>query len=128
MLTIRAEQLAAMSRAKLEDFVVRLAQSLADSFPERFGSAEAPEVTTFARRAMTIALEHGITTERSVADFARLRVSFGEAFEWTPVADRALALLRDPTLPGPIKVAAIQDCLLSSTGGRLPTPIPEEQG
>ena len=126
MLIIRDAQKAVFQRGGQEQFAVRLAHSLSATFPERFPEAS-PEAAQFAQRAIGVALRHGINTEHAIASFANLRAAFGEAFEWTPVAGDALALLRDPDLPGPIKVAAISDCLYTATGGRPITFVAGEE-
>lgn len=120
--------MAALSRAARERFAARLAQSLSETFPERFPMAAAPATIEFVQRAIEVGLRHGMTTEHAVATFATLRAAYGEDFEWTPVAAQALALLRDPALPGPIKVAAIRDCLHSATGGRPITVVADGKG
>lgn len=125
MLVIREAQMAALSHATRERFAVRLARSLSETFPETFPMPAAPATTQFVERAIEVALRHGIATENAVTAFANLRAAYGEHFEWTPVAAQALALLRDTALPGPIKVAAIRDCLRSATGGRPVTVVGE---
>lgn len=124
MLVIRDSQMAALVRDARESFESRLARDLSETFPDRFPSAAAPATVQFADRAIQAALLHGIATEHSVARLATLRAAFGEQFEWTPVAPQALALLANPALPDPIKVAAIEDCLYASTGGRAITVVP----
>ncbi len=118
--------MSALGLGRREAFEARLAQTLVDTFPERFPESASPITAGFARRATEVALRHGIATEHAIALFANLRAAFGENFEWTPVASQALALLRDPGLPGPIKVSAIRDCLYSATGGRPITIVPLE--
>jgi hypothetical protein len=121
MLVIRDAQMAALGRTAQESFEVQLAQNLAGTFPERFPDAASQVTVQFVQRAIQVALAHGIATEHAVASFATLQAAFGEQFEWTPVARQALGLLRDSSLPGPVKVAAIRDCLYSATGGRAIT-------
>ena len=126
MLVLRAAQREALQRSVQERFEVRLARNLSDTFPERFPEASSPTTVQFLQRAIEVALRHGIATENSIASFANLRAAFGEEFEWTPVAREALALLRDPALPGSVKVSAIRDCLYLSTGGRPITFVSNE--
>jgi hypothetical protein len=124
---IRNAQMAVLTRPRQERFARRLAQSLSETFAERFPSPTGPVVTAFVERAIAVAVQHGLTTEHAVAAFAALRAAYGEDFEWTPVADQALAMLRDPTLPGPIKIAALQDHLRSASGGRRITVVSAEE-
>lgn len=123
MLVIRDAQIAALQLREQDRFEVRLARNLAGTFPERFLDPAAPATLQFVQRSIEVALRHGIATEHAVATFTNLRAAYGEEFEWTPVAPQALGLLRDPALPGPIKVAAIRDCLYSSSGGRPVTVV-----
>ena len=126
MLTLRPPQLLALS-PEVERFTASLRAALAQAFPRRFPTADAPQVHAFVERTCAAALAHGIHRDADVSRLAYLRAAYGEAFELTPVADAALALLRDPDLPGPIKLAAMDQCLRDATGGRPVTLVPEPQ-
>lgn len=125
MLVIRDAQIATLQQREQDRFEVRLARDLSGTFPDRFADPAAPATLQFVQRSMDVALRHGISTEHAVASLTNLRAAYGESFEWTPVAAAALSLLHDPALPGPIKVAAIRDCLYSATGGRPVTVVSE---
>lgn len=123
MLVIREEQLHALAGARLDRFARGLTRSLIDAFPRRFATSD--DARAFVDRSIAVAFEHGIDLADSLAAFARLRAAYGEDFEWTPVAQAALALLHDSSLPAAIKVAAMVDCLDTATGGRPVTLAPE---
>jgi hypothetical protein len=126
VLTLRPPQLLALS-PEAERFTATLRAALAHTFPHRFPTADEPELHAFVERSCAVALAHGILLDAAVSRLAYLRAAYGEAFELTPVADTALALLRDPGLPGPIKIAAIEQCLVEATGGRPVTLVPDPQ-
>lgn len=123
MLVIRREQMAALLAPHTRRLALDLAVRLARRFPERFPEASAPVTEAFVDRAITAALAHGITDRAQIATLTGLRAGYGERFEWTPVAARARALLEDATLPGAIKVAALERCLFDATGGRPVTVV-----
>lgn len=126
MLTLRPPQLLALSPDR-DGFTAALRAALAQAFPRRFPAAADPELHAFVERSCAVALTHGIHLDAAVSRLAYLRAAYGEGFELTPVADDALALLRDPDLPGPIKVAALEQCLRDATGGRAVILVPESQ-
>ena len=123
MLVIHPEQMAALLAPHTRRFGIDLAARLARRFPEQFPAASAPATQAFVDRAIATALAHGITDGTQIATLAGLRAGYGEHFEWTPVAARARALLEDATLPGAIKIAALERCLFDATGGRPVTVV-----
>ena len=123
MLVVRKDQLAALNAPRLERFARELRDALSRRFPARFPTADGAPVIEFVERAIAAAFQHGINREGSVARFAHLRASYGESFEWTPAEGQALALLHDRSLPDPIKIAAMVDCLDGETGGRAITVV-----
>jgi hypothetical protein len=124
LLTLRPPQLLALSPA-LDRFTATLRAELVRVLPGRFSGPDDPELHALVERTLALALDHGIHRDADVATLAYLRAAYGEGFELTPVADEALALLRDPDLPGPIKVAAMTQCLHEATGGRPVILAPE---
>jgi len=126
MLVIRRHQMASLGEPRMQRFAAELGARLSRRFPERFPDAAAPSTAAFVERAIREALAHGIATEDAVASLAGLRAAYGERFEWTPVAAQARALLDDATLPGAIKIAAIERCLFDATGGRPVTVVADD--
>lgn len=124
-LTIRAPQVLALSSAWDS---TALRTELARRFPHRFAGADALELRDFVDATVALALAHGITRTRDLGTLAWLRAAYGDDFGWTPVGPEALVLLHASDLPGPIKVAAMAQCLHDATGGRpvIVAPDPQE--
>jgi len=108
MLTIRNEQMAALSAYKMRGFETRMVQHIATAFPIQYEGLGEGGTEALIRRSMEIASEFGIKAERETAAFIELMVAFGDGFESVLYEDWVLDILEDPTLAGEAKIQLIR--------------------
>jgi hypothetical protein len=124
MLVIRQSQVAEFRRARVAQFVDTLVAYLAVEYPihcERLGKGE---IRGFVERSMSAAALLGIDTEGAIGVLTELRLVYGENLERAPDREWARNILAHKTLPGYIKVEAVQNRLSEKTGGRVLVPFP----
>jgi hypothetical protein len=122
MLTIRNEQLTAMGTARALNFADDMVQAVASHFSRQYARLGADETRALVHRTMARGAQHRIVTRGAIAVFIELVLEFGEQFKMSPDREIALKLLAHPTLPGQVKVQAMQDRLTARTGGRALIP------
>jgi hypothetical protein len=83
------------------------------------GEAGTRELTD---RTLRAAANHGIENSGGILVLLDLQLQYGERFERSPDAEWARNMLAHPSLPGHIKMAAIQDRFDARTGGRKLVP------
>ncbi len=123
MLTIRAQQIAALGLALMERFVAEASEYLLTHYPDpcaRLGGL--PAVHEFVRRGIERARESDIDTEGAVMVILELWIQFGEDFERSPLRAFARNILQHPELPGAAKVELIRDRHAELTGGCVMIP------
>jgi hypothetical protein len=118
MLVIRKAQIEALAAHERERFEARMVERLAVRFPDEHRALGPEGTRRLVGRAIDAASAHGIDDWSSLATFIELSAEFGEAFELSPDAARAAAILDDGRLPGQIKIVLLAECLTERTGGR----------
>jgi hypothetical protein len=118
VLVIRKAQMEAFAAQEREQFEGRMRERLAARFPDEHRALGPEGTRQLVARAIDAAGAHGIDDWSSLATFIELRAELGEAFEASPDAARAAAILDDARLPGALKVILLAECLTARTGGR----------
>ncbi len=120
MLTIRSQQMQALSEYMQANFEDRLIRHISEDFPEEFkkmgGSEEndAP-VREFVKKGCSKATSYGISTERDISRFIDLMLRFGEGFETLDSMEWTVPILNDETLIGRGKIDLIYQQLPPNT-------------
>ena len=124
MLTIRGDQLRALQRSGLEEFVSTAQIHLLTHLPGPSSSLGAPsEVRNFVLRGVERARSFQVETKGAVLALLELWVQFGENFERSPLRLWTLKFLAHPLVPGDAKVDTIRDRHAELTGGSILIPF-----
>jgi len=121
-LVIRSEQMKALGEASVASFEDRVLRQTATAYPDQYSEMGESGLRSLIRRAIKTARAHGIDTEGGVAVLLELMILFGEKFERSPERKWANEMLRDPDLPGLLKIRLIRERIMSSTQGRPVVP------
>jgi len=124
MLIIRDEQLALFRGARIKRFVDDLVRHLAAEYPLHCNGMKKSAIREFVHRTLSAAAKLRIDTEGAIAVLAELRLIYGENFERAPDREWIRNILAHSTLPGYLKVEAVQDRLSEKTEGRVLVPFP----
>jgi hypothetical protein len=84
MITIRDEQLNALTQARYEEFETRATEHLREFFPEQVVAMPVERFREFIRRCVDRARTFGLTSEQAVICFAHLSLLLGEGFDSEP--------------------------------------------
>src|SRR4051812_16934791 len=107
MLTIRHEQMKALSdafRAQLQDQLVR---HVRETLPESYAKAGEAGTRENVRYAMRQAGRYGIQTNSGVAAFTKVMFIYGPGFESNPAYDWARSALQNPALSESERIARL---------------------
>lgn len=118
MLIIRESQLEVFrqhARRRLEAHLLHMVQV---SYPNIRRSEGEDGCRVRIAEALDDGASHGLRLDSSLTCYLRLRLEFGDRFERSSEQAWALALLAQPSLPGPAKIRAIDERLRAATGGR----------
>jgi len=118
VLIIRAEQMAALQSTQRQQLEDRVVAHLRRRFPARCAARDEDALRAEAVCGIASARAHGVTTVESIAFLCGWFLELGDEFERSPGGDEALAILRDPTYPGQIKVLLIGEILHHHSRGR----------
>jgi len=122
MLVIRQAQMRRFSEAALESLERRLKEHIRLEWPARFEQLGDAGSGALASRVTRRAEKCGIENSGGILVLLELWLQYGEGFERSPDAEWARNMLRHPSLPGHVKMAAIQDRFDARTGGRKLVP------
>jgi hypothetical protein len=123
VLVIRKPQMALFRRAGRQTFADDMVNYLVAEYPAHCAGLTRAEIRAFVERSIDAAAKLRITTEGAVGVLIELRLVYGENLERAPDREWARNILKHERLPGHIKVEAVQNRLLESTGGRLLVPF-----
>lgn len=118
MLVIRDAQMRVLALERKDEFEELMLRRIKAEFPERSGDFAPDELRAFLRRAGEAAARLGVVMPDARAAFVELVLEYGEAFERAPERGRIHKILQHPSLPGDVKVFAIQDRIARQTSGR----------
>lgn len=118
MLTIRNTQLDALGADRGGAFVSRMLAYIRGDFPSRFEELGEQGVRRAIADATAFGETNGVRTEGGIAVLLQLTMMFGPAFERSPDAAWANALLVNQSVPESLRVSMIRDRLTARTGGR----------
>ena len=121
-LVIRSEQMTVLGEASVSSFENRMLRQSAAAYPDQYSEMGETGLRNLIRRVIKTARAHGIDTEGGVAVLLELMILFGEKFERSPERKWANEMLRDPDLPGLLKIRLIRERIMSSTQGRPVVP------
>ncbi len=127
MLTIRAEQLTALSKIAALDFENRMVASLESHYPEKYQKMGEAGARAFVKKAIGTGRQHNVVSQGAVTVYIELLMDYGEGFHLAPERAFGRRLLEHPTLPGEAKVVAIRERFDRSTGGRTIVPHRKEE-
>lgn len=109
MFTIRAHHLEALRSDRLARLPQELCRQFRELYPELVdGTPDVPLILRL-RDAVRRAGSYGIEDEGDLTLFALMTFTLGEHFDTAPEHAWAGQILRDPRVPGPQKVARIQE-------------------
>jgi hypothetical protein len=116
MLTIRREQMEALSAYMRQSFEDRMVRHIAQSFPAEFKRMASPSagdqpIRVLIRQGIERAGSNEITSERDVGRFIDLMIVMGPDFETNTEAAWARSVLRDKTLPARVRMELIHQQL-----------------
>jgi hypothetical protein len=97
MLRIRAEQMAAFSRAGLRQFEDRVLAMVQRHWPTQWPLATEDDWRTRVRSTITRAASYGITEAPDVTRYINISLALGPDFDRDPAFPWASALLQDTT-------------------------------
>lgn len=100
-MTIREQQMTALSRDCLEDFENRIAAHLLRCFPSECRALGGGSVQDRIRFGIERSAEYGLTLERDVCKYIDLMFAFGSNFDKDPTSPWASGILRDETMVNP---------------------------
>lgn len=100
MLTIRDEQMRALSAAREVEFETRLVQRSPLQFPGECAALGSGGVREMVRYALRKALSHGFATERDLVRYVDLAFTFGRDFDVDPSLPWAANILAAPQQEG----------------------------
>jgi hypothetical protein len=105
MLTIRKEQVEALSAAGVENFIDRAAEHVGKFFPEHVKALSGERLREDIRYGITRAASHGIVAERDVCKYIDLLFAFGRDFDTDMGLDWAQAILGGSEMDDPTEKA-----------------------
>src|SRR5437773_1018104 len=116
MLTIRKDQMQALSAYTRRSFEDRMVRHLGAAFPDSFKkiqaqSSEDTAIRNFIQSGILKAGQYGIRAERDVATYIEFMFLHGLDFELTHGMEPVAGFLKDPELPGDAKVFVVQELL-----------------
>ena len=91
MLTIRKEQVQALSRVTIQEFEKDMLQHLMQFFPDESAAMGDKALRAHIRHAIARAKEYGVTSERDLCKYLNLTMVYGRNFD----TDRELEWMRD---------------------------------
>ena len=124
MLTIRDAQMGVFRQARLGAFVDRMTRHLETEFPSQFERLGPSGTRAFVERSLASAAGLGIKLEGALGALIEIWFVYGEQFERAPEREWARNILAHPRLPDHVKVAALQDRLDQTSGGRVLVAYP----
>ena len=101
MLTIRKEQVEALSAAGVENFIDRAAEHVGKFFPEHVKALSGERLREDIRYGITRAASHGIVSERDVCKYIDLMILYGRDFDKDPNLPWAQSVLRNQAIRNP---------------------------
>jgi len=123
MMTIRREQLAALSELATRDFQRHQISYLSSEYPSRARDLGQAGLQAHVEQAMADATQRGILSKGAVAIWIELRLQFGNDLQRSPERKWALKILAHPALPDHVKLDLVRDRLTAHTGGRPVVPF-----
>jgi hypothetical protein len=101
MLTIRKEQMQALSRVTIQEFEKDMAQHLTQFFPDESAAMGDKALRAHIRHAIARAKEYGVTSERDLCKYLNLTMVYGRDFDTDPELEWMRDFLTDPEVPDP---------------------------
>jgi hypothetical protein len=101
MLTIRKEQMQALSRVTIQEFEKDMAQHLTQFFPDESAAMGDKALRAHIRHAIARAKEYGVTSERDLCKYLNLTMVYGRDFDTDPELEWMRDFLADPDVPDP---------------------------
>ncbi len=98
---IRQEQVAALGKSSLDDFIERMVVHLNKFFPEQCQALGQEKTQEAVRYGIQRAASYEITAEPDVCKYVDLMFGFGRDFDTDPRYPWAIAALKDPGTPDP---------------------------
>ena len=112
MLTVRREQMDALSRYSLEQFEAAMLRHLRARFPEQTVGRLDPELRKLIKEGISQAAVYGITLENDVRRYLECVVLYGPDFDRNPETAWAGEILRSDDLDGTEKIDRIDEAEL----------------
>ena len=116
MITITAEQMAALNALSRKQFITRATVHLQRFFPQHCATLGPAGVHAAIDYGIDRADGYGIVGERDVALYLDLMFAFGRDFDTDPALPWAAAILTDPRIPAPKqRINRLHDAALAHT-------------
>jgi hypothetical protein len=127
MLTIRREQMEALSAYMRQSFEDRMVRHLAQSFPAPFKKLAASQandepVRALLREGITQAAKYGFSSERDLRQFIDLIMELGPDFETNPETAWVTGILKDHAVPSPARLDLVAQQIQARAVVTLPNP------
>ena len=110
MLTLRREQMQALERYALEQFIARMSARLHARFRRETEKVAEPDLRTLIRRAITKAETYGVSDEADVARYLEFVIRYGPEFDTQETTAWAGRILKHADQSGTEKMNALDDC------------------
>ncbi len=109
MLTIRKEQMEALSADRLRSFENQMVKHIAGAFPAKFRQIGEVETRTLIHEGIAKAATYAIESERNVALFIDLMVAISPGFDHDDGSSWMQPILQHPEMPEQTKLDMIYD-------------------
>ena len=107
LFVIRQEQMTAFSQAVREQFIIKMAQRLRNTFPERTRYLEECSLHVFINNGISKAAQYGIEREREVEGYLQLMLAWSVDFDTHPNTAWTGKILTQSDLKPEAKIAAL---------------------
>jgi hypothetical protein len=97
MLTIRKEQMLALSASMVRSFEERMVAHLAANFPQQFEQLKEAGVQKLVRMGIDKGALYGVNSVRDVTTLVELMIEFGADFELQPGRTPVKGILQHPS-------------------------------
>ncbi len=104
---IRQEQMTAFSQAVREQFIIKMAQRLRNTFPDKTSYLEEPTLRVLINNGILKAAQYGIEREREVEGYLHLMLAWSVDFDTHPNMAWAGKILTQSDLKPEVKIAAL---------------------
>ena len=101
MLTIRKEQVQALSRVTIQEFEKDMLQHLMQFFPDESAAMGNKELRAHIRHAIARAKGYGVSSERDLCKYLNLTMVYGRDFDTDPEVEWMRDFLTDPDVSDP---------------------------